>query len=240
MSVELKICLPIFIVLELSFFSSIAQRQVRGKITGNSEILVSATVRNISQSRTNISDIGGNYKIGAETGDTLVFSHQGYYPDTLVVTSTMFYEPQPVDLTVKISYLHSVDVDEMAKYRMDSINRKNDYADIYGKKKQKLVDYKPADGSAVSFSPIGHFVPSTDDKEKRKLKKRLEEDDKDEYIYYKFSNRVPKLTGLHGDTLILFVNKYKPSYDFCLNSTSMDMLVYINDKFILFKEGNYK
>lgn len=65
-------------------------------------------------------------------------------------------------------------------------------------------------------------------------------DDKEGFIYYMFSRRVPKLTGLTGYTLVIFINKYKPSYDYFLRPNSLDILVYINDKLILFKEVNYK
>ncbi len=65
-------------------------------------------------------------------------------------------------------------------------------------------------------------------------------DDKEEFIYYKFSRRVPELTGLSGDSLTTFIIKYKPTYEYCVHATSMDILIYINDKLILFKKGNYK
>jgi|SRR5450631_2215521 hypothetical protein len=240
MPVELKIWLPIFISFQLSFLSSIAQRELRGKITGNSEILVSTTVRNISQHKVNVSDLGGNYKIGAESGDSVVFSHLGYKPDTIIVNGNMLAEMFPVDLKMKVSYLNSVEVDEMARYRLDSLNRRNDYDYIFSNKNNKpLWDNKlSGDGRGVNFSPFGFW--SSHEKQKRKLKKKLLMDDKEEFIYYKFSRRVPKLTGLTGDTLVTFINKYKPSYDYCLRTTSLDMLVYINDKLILFKKENYK
>ena len=141
---------------------------------------------------------------------------------------------------MKISYLKSVDVDEMAKYRLDSLKRREDYDYIFkGKGNKALWDNQlSGDGRGANFSPFGHW--STEEKQKRELKERLERDDKEEFIYYKFTRRVPKLTGLRGDTLIRFINRYKPTYDYCLNATSMDMLVYINDKLILFKEGHYR
>jgi hypothetical protein len=236
----MKICRPIYFILLLSYSGTVAQSQISGIIKSNSEILVSATIQNITQHITNISDLGGNFKISAEIGDSLVFSHLGYISDTLVVNSMMFTERMPIELKMKITRLQSVEVDEMARYRLDSLSRHQDYDDIFmGKNKKALWDNKlSGDGSGANFSPIGHW--STDEKQKRRLKERLEMDDKEEYIYYKFSNRVPKLTGFTGDTLITFIYKYKPSYEYCRRVSSMDMLVYINDKLILFKKGNYK
>ena len=152
----------------------------------------------------------------------------------------MFTARLPVELKIKISYLQSVDVDEMAKYRLDSLSRRQDYDYIFnGKNNKPLWDNKlSGDGRGVNFSPIGHW--SSHESQKRKLKRRLEMDDKEVFIYYKFSRRVPKLTGLSGDSLIRFINKYKPTYEYCVRANSLDILVYINDKLILFKKENYK
>jgi hypothetical protein len=236
----MKICFPVYIIFQLLYFSSFAQKQISGKITGDSDNLVSATIRNISQHKVNNSDLGGNYKIMAEIGDSLIFSHLGYISDTIVINNIMLNERLSIELKIKISYLRSVDVDEMAQYRKDSLSRREDYDYIFsGKNNKPFWDNKlSGDGRGVNFSPIGHW--STHEKQKRKLKKRLEMDDKEEFIYYKFSHRVPKLTGLSGDSLITFINKYKPTYEYCVHATSLDMLVYINDKLILFKKGSYK
>jgi hypothetical protein len=229
-----------FGLLLLFTSGAFAQAQITGNIKGNSEILFSATIQNITRHRLNISDLGGNYKIVAEPGDTVIFSHQGYYSDTLITDGTMYGVRMPIELKIKMSNLASVDVNEMSRYELDSLNRKQDYDYIFkGKNDKPLYDNKlSGDGRGVNFSPIGHF--SSEEKHKRRLKARLENDDKDEYIYYKFSRRVPGLTGLRGDTLITFINKYKPSYQYCLTASSVDILMYINDHFILFKKSKYK
>ena len=233
----MRIAWPLYVILIFSGSDIFAQAQITGNIKGNSELLFSATIQNTTRHRLNISDMGGNYKIVAEQGDTIIFSHQGYYSDTLVADGTMYGVRMPIELKIKMSNLASVDVNEMSRYEMDSLNRKEDYDYIFkGKNNKALYDNKlEGDGRGVNFSPIGHF--SSEEKQKRKLKARLESDDKEEYIYYKYSRRVPGLTGLRGDTLITFINKYKPSYQYCLTASSMDILIYINDHFILYKKG---
>jgi len=236
----LKISLRIFIISQFLLSGAIAQRQINGIIRGNSEILVGATIQNISQDRINISDMGGNYRIFAAVGDTVVFSHEGYITDTMIIQEYAFSDRLPVELNIKITSLHSVEVNEYSKYSADSLERRKDYDYIFeGKDKKKLYNnHLEGDGSAVHLSPLGHF--STEEKQKKRLKERLEEQDKDDYIYLKYSRRVPKLTGLKGDSLYLFINRYKPSYDYCLHATGSDMMVYINDKFILFKQKKKK
>ena len=239
-SVEMRMGFPMYAILQLLFSGALAQALVSGNIKGNSELLFSATIQNISQHRVNTSDLGGNYKIQAGIGDTVIFSHLGYISDTVVVNSTMFIERLPIELKVKISNLATVDVNEMSKYELDSLSRREDYDYIFKNKNNKpLWDNKlSGDGRGVNFSPIGHW--SSEEKQKRKLKERLERDDREEFIYYKFSRRVPKLTGLQGDSLLQFINKYKPTYEYCLHATSLDILLYINDRLVLFKKKNAK
>jgi hypothetical protein len=236
---KLRAAFAFYILLQFIFSGAVAQNQISGNIKGNDELLFAATIRNISQHRTNISDIGGNYKIAASAGDSIVFSHQGYVSDTIVVNTLMFSERLPVELQIKMSNLASVDVNEMSKYELDSLSRREDYDYIFKNKNAKPLwdSHLSGDGRGVNFSPIGHY--STSEKQKRKLKERLEKDDQEEYIYYKFSRRVPRLTGLRGDSLITFINKYKPSYDYCLHATGMDILIYINDKLVLYKKEKH-
>jgi hypothetical protein len=239
-SVETKIGFPMYAILQLLFSGASAQGLIGGNIKGNSELLFAATIQNTSQHRVNISDLGGNYKIAADIGDSVIFSHLGYISDTIVVNSAMFSERLPIELKVKISNLASVDVNEMSKYTLDSLSRREDYDYIFKNKNAKpLWDNKlSGDGRGVNFSPIGHW--SANEKQKRKLKERLEKDDKEEFIYYKFSRRVPRLTGLRGDSLIMFINTYKPTYEYCVHASSLDILLYINDKLVLFKKKKTK
>ena len=83
----MKIYISVYVIFQLLYLNSSAQRQISGKINGESEILISATVQNISKHTINISDLGGNYRISAETGDSLIFSHLGYISDTIVVNN---------------------------------------------------------------------------------------------------------------------------------------------------------
>jgi hypothetical protein len=233
---EMILFFPVFVILQLLFSGVSAQGQISGNIKGNEEILFSATIRNISQHQTNISDLGGNYKIVAIAGDSIIFSHQGYISDTVVVSPEMFSGRLPVELKIKMSYLASVDVNEMTKYELDSLGRREDYDYIFKNKNNKPLwdNQLSGDGRGVNFSPIGHY--SASEKQKRKLKERLERDDKEEFIYYKFTRRVPRLTGLRGDSLLTFINKYKPSYEYCLSATSVDIFLYINDKLVIYKK----
>jgi hypothetical protein len=230
------------LLIFLGFWSeAAAQHQIFGKTIkkGSEEILIGVNVLNLSEHQRNISDLGGNFRIAALSGDTIVFSSAAYQPDTLVVGWPLLDVSYQEGLTPRVARLPTVTVDEMRNYELDSIQRVQDYAFIYNiKHPVKLLNEKrPGDDPGFSFSPIGYFSQS--EKQKRRLKQKLKQEDEDEYINAKFSPfRVAQLTKLSGDSLHLFMTRYKPSYKFCRQATSQDMLLYINDKIILFKKGD--
>ncbi len=95
-----------------------AQPWLRGKIfkKASSELIAGVTVHNLHRNGYNTSDAGGNYKIVAVRGDTIVFSSAGYRPDTITVTNAMIVNEYDVYLAFNIMVLKSVEVDPLDKY----------------------------------------------------------------------------------------------------------------------------
>jgi hypothetical protein len=230
-----------FLLFFLGFsFAGYAQQELWGKTLkeGSPEILIAVNVTNLNSGKFNVSDLGGNYRIPASPGELIVFSSAGYLPDTVTVTPVMLDSSFPVYLTPHLVALAPVRVGELSNYQIDSLQRRKDYANIYNKKHPvKLWNEKrPGDAPGLNFSPLGFF--SGTEKQKRRLKKRLAQEEADYYIDSKFSLvRVSRLTRLTGDSLRLFMMRFRPSYKFCRMATSQDMLLYINDKLVLFKKG---
>ncbi len=80
-------------------------------------------------------------------------------------------------------------------------------------------------------------VFSGESKQKRQLKERLTKNERKDFIDYSFpAEWVEKLTGLHGDSLRLFMYHYRPSYSFCRKTSREDMVVYISDKLKEFRK----
>src|SRR5438067_1302356 len=137
--------LLIFIAFPLIGFT---QQQLYGRIIkkGSREMLPGVNVQNASQEEHNQSDMGGNFKIAAATGDTLIFTSAGYRSDTVIVAPYMFDESFLVPLTPNVVALARVEVDEMTNYEQDSLKRREDYGFILDRKPVKLVNKnKPGD-----------------------------------------------------------------------------------------------
>ncbi|HEV7781677.1 MAG TPA: carboxypeptidase-like regulatory domain-containing protein [Chitinophagaceae bacterium] len=222
----------LFVILLIHICPSVsAQVQVSGRVyEENDSLIVAATVRNKNRKVSSYSDRDGRYHIFADEGDTLLFSAAGFIPDTVTVMLHMLLTSYDVTLTRKSVLLERVEVS--ASYRQDSIDRHNFYANVL--RKNPVVS-RPANGFGISFSPTGAFSKAA--RQKRALKKRLLQQDKEDYIDRSFpAEWVQRLTGLKGDSLNLFMYRYRPSYDFCRNTDRPGMTLYINDKLKEFKK----
>jgi len=205
---------------------------------GSTDIIIGANIINLKLGRHNVSDMGGNYKIPASPGDTIIFSSAGYVPDTVIVAGYMLDENYLVALWPNVTRLQTVVVDETHNYQIDSLQRREEYRFILDKKHPvKLWNEKrAADGPGFSFSPIGYF--SKRERQKRRLKQRLQQQEEDYYIDSRFPvARVAQLTRLSGDSLRTFMVRYRPTYQFCRGASSQDMFMYINDRVREFRKG---
>jgi hypothetical protein len=223
----------------LLFFSceGFAQQSFVGKVRkkGGSELLMSVSIQNHTRKKFNMSDMGGNFKIGAEQGDTVLFTSAGYKPDTVIVSAYMLSEPFDIYMEPHMEYLATVQVGALSNYQMDSLERWKDYDWLAPKSKIKLVDkQRHGDGLGISFSPQ---LKTDEDKQKARLKKRLDQEEQEFYIDFRFSKEyVVRLTHFQGDSLEQFMKTYRPAYAFCRDASTLDMLLYVNDSMKKFKK----
>src|SRR5579872_1421764 len=113
----------------LAPLTGICQGQLFGKVRakGSNEVLFGVTVSNPALGVHNISDMGGNFRIKARPGDTLVFSSVGYRTDTLIVNGSLFAGDHAVYLEARAVTLPTVKITEN-NYQQDSIERHAAYS----------------------------------------------------------------------------------------------------------------
>ena len=203
---------------------------------------MAATIKNISQNKMTQSDMGGNYKIPAASGDIVSFSSAGYITDTIVVTANMLTTAFDIFLARNVIELSNVEIGDLNRYQADSISRREEFNDVLTKRNTKLVGGRgntPTDGVGVTFSPLTFF--SKKERNERRFKKMFERQEEEMYIDYKFPfDYVSQITGLQGDSLRTFMLQYRPNYAFCRRSSKADMLLYINDSYRAFMHRKEK
>jgi hypothetical protein len=228
-------------ILLLSSISAEAQQILSGRIirSRSTEVLSSVTVFNRTRQKFNMSDAGGNYRIEGRPGDTIIFSSAGYLPDTNYISPWMLEERNGyvIYLEPRVVRLTTVLIDENSNYQKDSLQRKDDYAWIYMQHKDAIVsDTNFTRGFGLSFD-LNFFAQHQ--KEKRQLRKRLTQEEKGFYIDFRCPPAwVERVTGLHDDSLRVFLNNYRPSYAFCRKASNEDIFLYINDQVKKFRHPN--
>jgi hypothetical protein len=226
------------IIIALSFLTItgelIGQARLQGKIfAATTDSIISAVnIFNVNQKMSARSAIDGRYSIPAVEGDRIVFSMIGFRPDTVIVSYQMLLTQYDVVLHPNAISLKEVKV--MSSYQLDSISRRKYYSHIYAKQPGITGRNRPADGVGIVLSPVSFL--SRESRQKRELKKRLARQEQEDFIDHSFPLQwVENLTGLHGDSLRLFVYMYRPSYSFCRKTDREGMLMYVNAKLKEFK-----
>src|ERR1700744_388654 len=222
------------LLLFLCSLSCSAQQFLTGKIykKNSTETLLSVSIHNITGNRYDLSEEDGSYHIQAAPGDHISFSSVGYRADTITVTASLLTAAYPVYLDIRPQELQAVRVGEFNNYQLDSMDRRKEYAWVYEHDNTPHVakDRQGADGVGITMN----IFRKSSEKEKQRihLEKRLAKEEEDYYVDYRYNvSYVTKITHLKGDSLKQFMQKYRPSYDYCRKAANVDILVYINDSY---------
>ena len=231
---------PILIALVLFnfHFGSTAQSILKGKIyeAETDSIIGAVNISNLTTKQSARSGSNGGYTIAGTEGEKVVFSITGFRPDTVIITYSMLLTQY--DITLRRQFISLNPVKVVSSYQADSVSRRNYYNYVYEKQPGITGRNRPANGVGIVLSPLSFF--SHEARQKRQLKKRLIKEEQEYYIDRSFpAEWVQQITGLQGDSLSLFMYRYRPGYSFCRKTSREKMLVYINDKLKEFKKPAY-
>ncbi|WP_343701909.1 carboxypeptidase-like regulatory domain-containing protein [Chitinophaga sp.] len=205
---------------------------VRGQITDESGklVLYPATIRNKTTGARTFSDNGGYYRINANMGDEILISFIGYVPDSFKVRNTAGTEVHDVRLKLRESFLQEVEVSgKWNPYQLDSIARYEEFKPWLETRNRTLVDTskRSTGGFGLVFSPFTRG--SRKEKDLRKFKKLFDEHEKQAYVDYRYSKSfVSRVTGLGGDSLLRFTQKYTPTYEMLRGMNNETLIFWIS------------
>ncbi|RPE09416.1 hypothetical protein EGT74_20695 [Chitinophaga lutea] len=207
---------------------------VRGQITDTSKklVLYPATIRNKTSGTRVFSDNGGYYRINARMGDEILISFIGYLPDSFKVVSMAGTEVHDVRMKLRESFLHEVEVSgKWNPYQLDSIARYEEFRPFLETPNRALVDTskRSTGGFGIVISPFTRG--SKKEKDLRKFKRLYEDHEKQAYIDYRYSKSfVSRVTGLSGDSLLRFTQKYQPPYEMLRNMNNETLIFWISER----------
>ncbi|MDN5284424.1 MAG: CarboxypepD reg-like protein [Mucilaginibacter sp.] len=189
-----------------------------------------------SSKATAISGIQGEFTINTAKSDTVKVKMQGYKLYGLPVNPSAKKNLQIV-LEEAIIELNVVHVTAKRDRVKDSLNNRKMFAKEFNAAPPKLKDIivvssnpGPIPIAGVTIIP-SQFIKALTYKHSReyKFKQVLIRDEQARYIDSRFSERlVTELTGLKGDSLLDFMDKYRPGIEKVKTMSDYDIRAYIN------------
>lgn len=198
--------------------------------------IAEGTITNATTSTVVKTDNKGFFRLRVSPNDFIYAVAPTYRYDTLKY-SFINTDTVTIDLSPLGDILPNVTVtSRYNKYQLDSIQRKADFEKLRGTNYRTLSTNHPS-GFGLTFN----LDPLLSKKERanRNAGKTFSRSEQRAYVGYRYSpHLVAYFTGLKGDTLSAFMNRYTPDYKWLREHVSNeDVMLYINDKLKEFK-GN--
>lgn len=191
---------------------------------------------------TAISDSNGRYTIVTSEKDSLTFIYRNKPTAKFAVkqieNTGNFEISLHVRVTEKFKLLKEVKI-YSKNYRLDSLQNREQYASIFKYQRPGISPTTDSYTGAVGMdlNELINIFRFRRNKQLKKMQIRLLEQEKDNYINYRFNkNTVRRITKLQGKELDLFIKEYRPTFEFTENSSLVQFYQYILDASYQFKK----
>lgn len=225
--------LYIFILLGLFATTASAQILVSGTVLDKSKVNYVEGAKVVSTNgQLAYTDSMGRYAIRVNPSDSLFFVYNNKPTQKFAVSSIPNTDKFDISILVPVAgkYKALQEVIVYTKsYRQDSTENRETYRDIFGYKKPGLsTSITPGGGVGADLDEIINIFRFKRNKSLRAFQKRLEGQEQDKYIDYRFSRQtVRRITQLKSPALDTFLVWYRPSYEFASRSSEIDFNQYI-------------
>ncbi|HVS93650.1 MAG TPA: carboxypeptidase-like regulatory domain-containing protein [Mucilaginibacter sp.] len=236
--------LKLYLLLPFLSMAVIAKAQmISGRVladTCNSPLAVIVTTYSGHRAA---SDNNGEFHIAVSgIGDTVRISAVGYKTYLLPIRAN-----QADHIVVRLKQapvaLKNVQVTAIRDHKADSIALRRHYAKVFNYQSPKLTDAMAAPPSNVPFAFVSIDllklveVLTKKSDPNYKMKQLLLKDEQSAYIATRFNRSlVTRETGLKGDSLNLFMDKYYPTAEFVRKTNDYDLIMYIKARALEFRK----
>lgn len=223
--------------------SANAQLTVSGTVLDNSKTNFVEMVHVISTGgKLALTDSMGRYSIAVNDNDSIYFFYNNKPTQKFPVHNIP--NPAQFDISIhmvipgKYSLLKEVTVYGKS-YSQDSIENRETYNKVFSYTKPGLSSsYVPGGVPGADLDQLINIFRFGRNKRLKSFQKRLEQEEQDKYIDYRFNKTlVKRITGLSENSLDTFMVWYRPSYEFTVTSGEVTFNQYILNASYRFKRG---
>lgn len=217
-----------------------AQYQVKGTVYDNSRIYPIPSVSVMSSSgRGTTTDSVGRYQIPVSEKDSIWFSFLGKATPKYAVTKIVNIAQFDVALELKTNVLEEVRI-RSRSYKEDSVQNRRDYARIFNFQRPNIQSLTSvnATGAGININELIRVFQFKKNKATERFRERLLQQEKEKFIDHRFNKAlIKRLTQLDGDSLNLYMQQYRPVYEFAVLATEYDFQLYIKESADAFKKN---
>ena len=218
--------------------------KLQGVVYDSSRIYPMSSVSVLTTSgRGTTTDNAGRYEIDVKETDSIWFSYLNKPTVKFPVSKIFDAGHFDIALHINIPVLKEV-VIRPRNYRMDSVQNRIDYAKAFNWEKPKLKASSVSSpyGASVGFdlNEIIRMFQFRRNKSMEAFQKRLLQEERDEFIDHRFSKAlVLRLTGLTGAVRDSFMRRYRPGFEFCIETPEYEFQAWIKQCYEEFKSGKF-
>ncbi|WP_118193451.1 peptidase associated/transthyretin-like domain-containing protein [Albibacterium indicum] len=214
----------------------LAQQEISGIIydQDTKQRVAKVYVYNTNNDQGVFNNLKGEFKLQASAGDVLIAATEGYFPDTLRVQ-----EENILVLYLRRSSIMLREVSVVARKSPEEIlaQKKEDYNVAYRRGDPGSLLSTGHSGAGLSIDAL-YSILSREGKNARYLQQIIERDYQNDIIDYRYTaDLVHTNTGLEGDALRDFMEQYRPSYYFILESNDYELAVFIRRNFQQYRKN---
>lgn len=187
-----------------------------------------------------------------KVGEKIAVRIMGYETTELTIDNTTPIDSIHFYLQQSIFQLKEVMIKTSRNYKLDSLNLRKDFAAVYAYKAPGFANmfvnvdpnYRPplalvkpnSTASIINFNVLKAFsLLGKKRKSTVKLKQTLLKDEESNYVDHSFSKEiVTSVTSLKGDSLINFMNQYRPAISTLKKMTGYELIQYIKNSYAAF------
>ena len=174
-------------------------------------------------------DSMGNYTITVKSGDSVWFSYLGkptakYAVDKLQDQTQFNYSLHVYSQALPMAFVRA------RSYRNDSLENRQTYAKVFNFNKPNPLNSINIGAGGVGMDPneIINMFRFKRNRSILALQNRLLEEEQTKFVDYRFSKTIiKKLTGMSPEQITVFMNKYRPSYEFTAMANDLEFYNYI-------------